>query len=142
MDVYHQPVKNAPYTLEVADLTFKNSTNDQGVLSHLIPSDAKKGKLTLDMWDVDLTIEKIDPADQNAGLRVRLDNLGFFAGGPPPQQSGERKNLVGAPSPGGEDESEQLRLALMRFQSAYGIEEADGQMNEATKAKLEEVYGG
>ena len=125
IDVFDKTVQNTKYRLEVGDEHFEGYTDESGILSHQIPSEAKTGKLELDFWSIDLKIEYLSPADMVAGSQARLDNLGYFA-------SGGMEDS--------QESSEQLQLAMMQFQSKHNLE-ATGKMNESTKKKLEEIYG-
>jgi hypothetical protein len=105
----------AKYTLVVGGQTYHGQTDSNGMVSQVVPGGATSGTLTLDMWTVDLTIQQqLDPADTEAGYSARLDNLGYYA--------------------------EDASMALMRFQSANDLNPT-GQMDDATKAKLEEIHG-
>jgi hypothetical protein len=113
-DVYHKPMVGTSYQLEVDGQTFQGETGGDGIVSQEVEGNPTSGKLTLDMWSFDLTIEPLDPADSQAGSCVRLDNLGYYA--------------------------DDASMALMRFQSANDLD-ASGQMNDETKAKLTETHG-
>ena len=126
-NVLHEPMAGLKYKLEVGGKTFSAKTNKEGILAHDVPVGVTTGKLTLDMWTVDLYITPIGPPDHPTGLQTRLQNLGFFD-----EEAGERAALA-------EDDT-LAHLALMRFQSANKLP-SDGQMNDDTKQKLRDVYG-
>ena len=137
-----QPIKMSKYRLEVDNQEFEGITNNEGIIQHDIPVEAKTGKLTLDKklfhsrenntgeikienWSIDLQIvDSIAPCDQIAGAQARLNNLGFFAS----------KEIH-------EKYDEQTRRAIQRFQTAHPPLEVTGNIDHETKKRLEEVYG-
>jgi hypothetical protein len=138
-----QPIKMSKYILEVDKQRFEGITNNEGILQHAIPVGAKTGKLLLDnklfhgrenetgeikieSWSIDLQIvDSMAPGDQIAGAQARLNNLGFFAS----------KEIH-------EQYDEQTRRAIQRFQTAYPPLKVTGNMNQETKKRLEDAYGG
>jgi hypothetical protein len=116
LNVHHEPLKNAPYSLIVADLTFTGKTSADGVLVQMVPAGATEGTLKLEMWTAQLVLTPSIPIEDPVGTRDRLHNLGYF------------------------DEDGDSKLALMRFQGAND-EECCGELNESTRAKLRNVYG-
>jgi hypothetical protein len=113
-NVYHVPIAGAAYTLAVDGSTYEGETDADGMVSHVVPGKPTSGTLTLDMWAVELTIHPLSASDDPDGYAARLDNLGYYAADP--------------------------SMALMRFQSANDLDPS-GQMNDETRAKLEEVHG-
>ena len=113
-DTDHQPLADAPFELIVDGQSFSGSTDGSGMLTQQVPGSATSGKLTLDMWSFELTIQPLGAPDSETGASVRLENLGYYA--------------------------DDTAGALMRFQSANELE-ADGRMNDATKSKLVDIYG-
>ena len=123
LDIYDQPVSNKAYVLEVANRRFQGATSEQGVVSHPVPSDANTGKLTINKWSVELVIRDMEPVAQIKGAQARLNNLGFYV-------CDELNDQI--------DES--FRRALRCFQADYQLE-VTGELDEATKQKLEQVHG-
>jgi hypothetical protein len=113
-DVYHVPISGAAYKLAVGGSTYQGTSGKDGMISQVVPGTPTSGRLTLDMWAFNLTINPLNAADDREGYSARLDNLGYFA-----EDSG---------------------MALMRFQSANDLDPS-GQMNDETKAKLEKTHG-
>ena len=113
-DVDHKPIAGTSYQLEVDGQTFQGQTDGDGIVSQEVEGNPTSGKLTLDMWSFDLTIEPLGAPDSEAGSSVRLDNLGYYA--------------------------DDASMALMRFQSANDLDPS-GQMNDETTAKLTEIHG-
>jgi hypothetical protein len=136
-------MKAATYVLEVQGLKFKGMTDSEGMLSRPIPATATTGKLMLDMWTVNLLISSLGAVDNQAGTRLRLENLGYcaplkalavdFAGTIP----GDERSAESSGEP---------NLPLMRFQSVCDKQQtdenhSDGRMHPATRDALEKVYG-
>jgi hypothetical protein len=80
---------NQPYTLTLAWLTLKGSTDRSGSLEQKIPIGIDTGELSLDKIDLrwDLKIGHLDPVHNEsedaaivAGIQARLNNLGFYCG--------------------------------------------------------------
>lgn len=138
-----QPIKMSKYRLEVDKQMFEGITNNEGILQHDIPLGAKTGKLILykklfyisekntdeikvENWSIDLQIvDSMAPGDQIAGAQARLNNLGFFAS----KEIHEQYN-------------EQTKRAIQRFQAAHPPLKVTGNIDQETKKRLEEVYGG
>jgi hypothetical protein len=131
LDDNHKPMSGASYVLQIGGLRFAGKTDARGELSQRIPASATSGRLILDMWTADLSIQLLGPIDSGVGLRSRLQNLGYFA---------EDTDL------GESSQSGSLSMALMRFQSVCDeqqrdLQHSDGNMDEPTKDRLNKVYG-
>ena len=87
-DADRKPIKNQPYTLDVAWLTLTGNTGDLGLVQQKIPIGVETGSLKLDKMNLtwNLKIGHLDPIeelDKNAiisGMQARLNNLGFLCG--------------------------------------------------------------
>jgi hypothetical protein len=112
------PMKGKKYLLEIGDERFEGVTDSNGILSHVVAEGATVGKLTLDMWSVDLEIRPSAVPDTDFDVRMKLDNLGFHATG----------------------SEEPISDALMRFQSAFS-QELTASLDPATHSTLKKVYG-
>jgi outer membrane protein OmpA-like peptidoglycan-associated protein len=123
LDIYYQPMNNKEYTLEVANRQFQGVTSEEGIISHAVPSHVNTGKLTINKWSVDLTIRDLESVAQIKGAQARLNNLGFYV----------RAHV-------NDQIDENFRRALQCFQTEYQLE-VTGELDEATKQKLEEVHG-
>ncbi len=125
------PLPGVPYTLTVGEETFEGTTGSDGAIGHSVPADAEEGELTVSVdegifgddtrtWPV--KIGYLDPTDEVSGVQGRLNNLGFHAG-----DVDGTLNI-------------QTQAALNAFQARYGLEPT-GEIDEATRQKLYEVYG-
>lgn len=122
-----EPRAGAPYRLVVDHVhTFEGMLDDDGVLTASIPVDAEHGEIWVgDASDEDhfcFAIGHLDPINESSGLRQRLDNLGFSCDG------------------GDETACNAFRSALQAFQQKYDLEPS-GELDDATRARLEEIYG-
>lgn len=99
------------------------TTDADGMIEREIPKSTEDAKLIVPEMDLefDLKIGHLDPIDEVSGERGRLSNLGYFAGY-------------------SREEETQLRWAVEEFQCEHKLP-VTGQYDDATQAKLEEVYG-
>ncbi len=176
LDGDDKPFTNARYILkvqralggqdQVQEMVLTGATNENGILSHLIPADAEKGSLTLfpagsgadssnrssdtpqsqPLWEIPLTIKPLLPANTVAGAQARLNNLGLFASETVNEAKTQEFADLPKPDAGNANpEIDQLKRALQRFQMLYkphgDQETAGGNMDAETKAKLEEKHG-
>jgi N-acetylmuramoyl-L-alanine amidase len=120
-----KPRSNLAYLLVIDGVPFEGSTDGDGRLQHPIPPNAKAGKLTIpatgEQFDLDLGY--LEPIDTVPGVQGRLRNLGFYRG------------------PVDGQESVELAGGIQDFQMAMGLDPL-GAMDEKTRAKLKELYGG
>lgn len=96
-----QPVRNAPYTLQIGQETHTGSTNGEGKIEHdiqptvhratlrvILPAEMDEyKKLGLQYLEYELMLGELDPAKDDSdsiaeakGLQQRLRNLGFYFG--------------------------------------------------------------
>lgn len=120
----NQPRANQSYILEVDGLLFSGTTDSEGKLEHVIPPDAKKGKLLIgeEQDEYLLNLGKIDPIDTITGLQARLNNLGF--------DCGPIDGVIG----------KRTEAAIREFQKTYDLEES-GTADSVMQNKLLEVHG-
>lgn len=124
-----QPCANAPYVLYADSVMIKEGTTDaDGKMEASIPASASKGRLVLfpgteKEQTINLNWSHMDPISETAGVCKRLNNLGYFC----PDDA--------------DDESADLRAALRAFQRQNDLE-LTGKADDATRARLEELYGG
>ncbi len=88
-DTEGKALSNQPYTLTVACLTCKGTTDGAGSLQQKIPIGIELGQLTLDKLGLTwpLKIGHLDPIHDESndsaitsGIQARLNNLGYFCG--------------------------------------------------------------
>jgi len=139
IDERDAPLKNVKYHLQVGSQNLTGTTDDQGVVKQDLPDGTTTARLilddklyrhggangdeSLDVWGIDLQIADLDPPDQVAGAKARLNNLGLFAG---PQVDGTTDDL--------------LKRALQRFQTWNALP-TSGTLDDGTAQKLREKYG-
>jgi LysM repeat protein len=133
-DELDQPLAGKEFSLEFGGEVYEGTTTGDGVLEQKIKPGEERGQLTVwvtgdreaERYVWDISVGHLDPVEELAGVRQRLNNLGFYC----------EPNAVGVD--GGIDES--LRLALLGFQHAAEIE-LTGEPDDATRAKLVEWHG-
>lgn len=117
-----KPVANTPCQLIVEGTTFQLTTDGNGKIEQLIPATAETGNLIIGDLQVPIKIGHLDPVDQLAGYRARLNNLGYDAGD---------ADDVNDP---------QLRSAIEEFQCDHDLS-VNGDCDGATQSKLKEIHG-
>ena len=122
-----EPRAQAPFRL-IVDLVheFEGQLDDDGVLMVQVPADAERGEIWVgnesDQDHYVFAIGNLNPANELSGLQQRLNNLGFACG----TEDGELGEVT--------------RSALQAFQEKYNLEPT-GELDEATRDRLEEIYG-
>ena len=119
-----QPRKNTPYRLQVDGIWLPQGTTDgDGFVKAKIPANAQSGELRVgngaDQQIYFLALGTLDPFDTDSGAEDRLLGLGY------------------ALNP---DDDDPLASALKAFQEKENLD-VTGQLDDATKSKLQERYG-
>lgn len=114
---------NERYIIEIDGQVFSGTTDGDGGLEIPLPPEAKRGKLVIGEEEYDLLLGAIDPIDEAAGIQGRLLSMGYDCG-----------SIDGDLGP-------RTQVALCEFQEDYDLD-VTGELDNATKAKIEEVYGG
>jgi hypothetical protein len=115
-------VASADAVLEADGSATPQTTDPRGRVERPISVTAEPGRLVLAGRDLRLRVGHLDPVDTPAGLRARLDHLGYEPG----------------PAEGGTDE--ELRSAIEELQCDLGLT-IDGISGPETQAKLVQVHG-
>jgi N-acetylmuramoyl-L-alanine amidase len=119
-----EPRADESYVLEVDGEISSGTTDGDGRLEHPIPPNARRGRLFVgesrDEYVLDLG--HIDPVDEISGVQSRLNNLGFICG--------ETDGVLGL----------KTEYALRAFQRKQDLTES-GEIDDATKTRLVEIYG-
>lgn len=120
------PRANVPYVLEIDGVLTDGTTDGDGRIECRIPPGARRGRLvvrpgTSRQESFTLRLGDMDPVDQIAGVRKRLENLGYRCG-----RSDEM--------------TPELRAALREFQERNGLE-VSGEIEQAFRDKLVELHG-
>jgi N-acetylmuramoyl-L-alanine amidase len=114
-----QPRANVAYKLQIDGVWVDGTTDSNGYLEQPLPPSAKKGQLlvgegpTQDVHDLDFGF--VDPIETDSGVAKRLRDLGYETGSDP-------------------------SIAIRGFQADQGLE-VTGQVDDAFKQKLSEVFG-
>ncbi|MEZ5347345.1 MAG: peptidoglycan-binding domain-containing protein [Pyrinomonadaceae bacterium] len=117
-----EPRKDEKYVLEIEGKIIEGTTDGDGQIEHFIPSAARVGKLILrdGKESYPIKVGELNPIDGVSGQKQRLNNLGFNCGS-------ENEKV-----------DEKFTEAVKKFQAEYKLEDS-GEMNAATKAKLQEL---
>lgn len=126
------PLGGVRYQLVVGDETLEGTTpaegDDAGLVDQVFPEGAETADLIVFVRDggpghkLRLKLRALAPTDDPKGVQARLNALGYAAGA-----------VDGDPG-------EATRAALKRFQAAHGLGDS-GEIDDATRAKLAELYG-
>jgi len=120
-----KPIAEQPYWLEINGEISSGTTDGRGAVEHTISPKARRGKLYVGpRRDLEYSLElgHIDPITEVSGVQARLNNLGF--------QCGPVDGMLNSVT----------RATIERFQQEHGLE-ATGDLSDATRDKLREVYG-
>jgi N-acetylmuramoyl-L-alanine amidase len=124
LDAAHSPLGNADYVLEVDGNRKSGKTDGSGFLKQAISPAAEVATLTYKSDGQEIVFELelggIDPLAEAPGTNQRLENLGFKCGE--------------------QDQDDMLRDAVRGFQQVHGLD-VSGELDERTKAKLQEIHG-
>lgn len=125
-----EPLKDAKYVLEGMGDDTELKTDGEGTATFEAPVHVRE--VVLAFVDRKLRLKvgigDLDPADTEAGARMRLTSLGYYGG----QLEGEERYVA--------DDEKKLAAALRAFQSDHDLEPT-GELDDATKDKLVEVHG-
>lgn len=114
-----EPRKNEPWSICIDGAWQEGTTDGDGYLKVPVPPKAKKATLVIGEGAMqetyELNIGSLDPIDTDEGVRERLAAIGIVL-------------------------SDDLAADISKFQSKEQITES-GQLDDATKAKLVEVFG-
>jgi hypothetical protein len=116
-----EPLAEQPFSLEVSDRTIEGTTDADGLLRALVPTETTRATVTVgDAAPLALEIG-LDPHTEVSGVQARLRNLGF-------------------PCPVDGELGETTRAALRRFQERASLE-VTGEPDQATQDRLREEHG-
>jgi hypothetical protein len=119
-----RPAKAYAITLEDGS-TREGKTTGDGLIVEKLPASARQVKVrlegTLGLEEYSVKLSNLDPASRASGIEQRLRHLG----------------LLGS---GGTQAGDEVRSALTRFQERHGLE-TTGELDSATRVKLDEVHG-
>jgi uncharacterized Zn-binding protein involved in type VI secretion len=120
-----EPRAGTPWVLEVDGRRFEGITDADGQIVIPMTGNARRALLRVgpagQADEYELALGTVEPIDTQAGVRTRLENLGFLR------------------SVGGESEKA-LQEALRVFQGRSGLP-VTGELDEATRARLLEAHG-
>lgn len=118
-----KPRANEDYVIEIEGKQITGKTDGDGQIEQFIPGESQNGKLILrgGKEEYPLKIGYLDPVDEIAGVKQRLNNLGYPCGS---EDAGELE--------------EKAVEALKMFQAEQGLE-VTGKIDNALKAKLKEL---
>lgn len=124
--VEDEPLRNSEYVLTVDGKKQEGVTDAEGWIDVDLPGNAHSGELVITCegqeYRFALNLGHMEPVTEVAGVQKRLQNLGF-----PP---GPIDGIMGP----------KTRSAIAQFQKSQGME-ATGQLDEATRQKLQKAHG-
>jgi hypothetical protein len=113
-----EPRAGVPYQLEIDGKWVNGSTNGDGVIEQPLPPGAVRGKLLVGegpSQDVhELKFGTVDPIETDEGVKKRLSDLGYG--------------------------TDNMSEALKAFQAKQKLE-VSGNIDDATRARLKEIFG-
>ncbi len=118
-----EPRANQDYSLDIDGQKYNGKTDSRGVLEETIPTNSKKGVLVIGLKEYRLEINfgYLDPINEIAGVKKRLNNMGY--------DCGEPDNKL----------DEKLQSQLRLFQKRFDLEPT-GETDSQTLEKLEELH--
>jgi len=120
-----QSMANVPFTLAIDGSLRNGTTTPDGDVDVPIPPNAREAILTVgkgeDILEYRLQLGHMEPIDTIAGVQARLQCLGF--------EVGAANGTL----------NEETQAALRAFQDRNGLE-VTGEIDEATRAKLQELH--
>ncbi|HMS43425.1 MAG TPA: peptidoglycan-binding domain-containing protein [Pyrinomonadaceae bacterium] len=122
-----EPRANQDYTLDVDGQMLTGKTDSRGVLEQYLPAISKKGVLIIkadesrEEYRLEINFGYLDPINETAGVKKRLNNMGY--------DCGEPNNKL----------NDDMKLQLRLFQKRFNLEET-GEVDAPTLAKLEELH--
>ncbi len=124
LKVTHDPDKSAPCKVAIEGGAAKSLTTDGDgkVPDQPLARTDKLARLTLNGADFSLKIGWLDPITEPSGWEARLNNLGYAV--PPKDDRTE----------------DEVKSAIEEFQCDHGLD-VKGEMDDKTRAKLEEIHG-
>lgn len=125
-----EPLAGKQFELKFGEQLYEGSTDGAGILEAKVQAHEEVGELTVwgssdreaERWFWNIRVGHLDPVAELAGVRQRLNNLGFYC------------------EPKGAAVDESLRFAVKGFQRIAGIEPT-GEVDDATRGKLVELHG-
>jgi len=120
------PRSGEPYVLRSGSRTIRGSLDSDGWLEARIPVDAEQATVFLGegprQEKYEFRVGHLDPISESRGIQQRLNNLGFACG--------EESDEIG----------DAASEAIGMFQRKHGMT-ATGELDDATRNRLREVYG-
>jgi Putative peptidoglycan binding domain len=114
---YGKPRANARYRLEIDGAPRRGVTDAEGRIDVPIPPNARRAVLVVGEDRYELTLGGVDPLNEDAGTRHRLENLGYLTA-----------------------TVTDLAVAIARFQADHRLP-STGKLDDATRAELGEAHG-
>jgi len=121
-DAGGEPLADRACTLVVGGRSCALTSDADGVIEQVVAAGEQDGKLLVGEQVLPLKIGHLDPIDEHAGRRERLNNLGYRAG-----QGDDADDLL-------------FRSAVEEFQCDHDLP-VDGVVDPDTQGKLQEIHG-
>jgi hypothetical protein len=122
LDAGRNAIKSTPTQLSVEGTSTQPSTDGDGLVDQTIAAKAHIARLVVEDADFSIQIGDLNPLPDQSAWEARLNNLGYQV------------------PPADDRDDDEVRSALEEFQCDYGLQ-LTGQQDDATKAKIKEVFG-
>ena len=121
-----KPRRDERYEIDIDGRKTEGVTDGEGCLHALMPPDARIARVKfLKLKDQHVfKLGHLNPVTEISGIQGRLQNLGFYFG----ESDGKT--------------SDALTEAIRDFQAVYSAAEVTGALNEKTRNRISEIYGG
>ena len=128
---------NEEFEITIGEETITGVTDDEGRVDVAVPAGSTTGTLYVgpDRDEFQLQIGHLAPVTEPAGIKTRLQNLGFDCG----EGEGEGGGEGGGEGEGEAELDPDTSLALAEFQEQFGLE-MTGEPDQATRDKLVELH--
>lgn len=117
---YGKPRADEPYRLDVDGTPHEGRTDANGKIEVRIPPNARLAVVLIGDERYELALGRVDPVSGEAGVRQRLENLGYLASKAVP--------------------ASELAAAVARFQIEAQLE-ATGEVDDKTRERLRAAHG-
>ena len=125
-----EPLAGKQFELSFGEDLHEGTTDGDGILEAKVKAGDEQGELTVwgsadreaERWCWHIRVGHLDPVEELAGVRQRLNNLGYYC------------------APTGDEPDDTLRYAVKGFQRLEGLEPT-GEVDDATRRKLVALHG-
>jgi hypothetical protein len=141
-----QPLAGLPYIVDVNDTKKEGVTGSNGEIEvqKISPSQTTAWILIDGKLELELLLGELDPITEDSGVAARLQNLGYLPEAEEDVLAIYLDDVADEPADWREVQVEParaLRAAVRAFQIAMELESTTGELDDATRAKIQELHG-